>query len=198
MNTRTKDNLRFLILFPAAFTAASFLFSLLSWGRVPHVGGTAWTPASALIELGEHAAFGAVVALPTRRPVPILVATLCAMSLDVDHFGSMIGLPMDGRASHVALFAVLVTVVVFLLARRGSLGREIPTPMAASIALATFMAHLAWDAAGGGGDFRLWMPFSTAEVLISPVGGIILEVSAVALTTAVTAATGGWHRKKRS
>jgi hypothetical protein len=198
MNTRIKDNLRFLILFPAAFTAASFLFSFLSWGRVPHVAGTAWTPVTALVELGEHAAFGAMAALPTRRPVPILVATLCAMSLDVDHFGSMIGLPTDGRASHVALFAVLVTALIFLLARKGIFGRNIPTPVLVAVAPATFLAHLAWDAAGGGGNFRLWMPFSVGIVSISPVGGIILEAGAIALTTAVTAATSGWHWRKRS
>lgn len=118
MNLRDTRDLKFLILFSFVFTASAFLFSFLSWGRIA-LGPTEvpWRVSSLLIELGEHAGFGAIVALPTRKLVTILEGTICAVTIDVDHFGSVIGLPTVGRSSHAILFAVLIFVVMFLLAR---------------------------------------------------------------------------------
>ena len=182
MNLQHELNLRYLILFCIVFTASSFLFSFLSWGRAalgpPEISGSVL---SGLIELGEHAAFGALAALPTRSSINILLGAICAVSIDVDHFGSVIGLPMDGRASHAVPFALLVFVIIFLLARKGIFGKDVSPLVAGSIALTAVVSHLALDATVGGGGFPLWMPFSIDLVSIPVWGGVLLEIIAVIL-----------------
>lgn len=110
MNHHDRGGLKFLFLFSIVFAASSFFFSLLSWGHarleprpemLQYVSG-------GLVDLVEHAALGALVALPTRKKLAIVVCALAAMLIDVDHIGFMVGLPTQGRASHGVPFAVAV------------------------------------------------------------------------------------------
>lgn len=188
MNHHDRGRLKFLILFSTVFAASSFFFSLLSWGRaglgprpemLQYVSG-------GVIDLVEHAALGALAALPTRKKLAIVVCALATMLIDVDHIGFMVGLPTQGRASHGVPFAVAVFLVVFLLARKGIFGQQIRPLVLASLALASVVAHLAWDAINGGTNFPLWMPLSDKPVFVSPFGGILLELTAAGLLWAVT------------
>jgi hypothetical protein len=188
MNQQLARDLKFLVLFSIVFTASSFLFSFLSWGRAalgpPEISEQVL---SNLIELAEHAAFGVLAALPTRRAVTILTGAICAVSIDVDHLGSIVGLPTDGRASHTLLFAVLILVLIYSLTRKGILGQSTSPLVASSVALAAVVSHLALDATVGGGDFPLWMPFSNELVSFSVFGGVLLElIAGVLVWAAVT------------
>ncbi len=181
MKQQDRGDLKFLILFSAIIATSSFLFSFLSWGLAIHRIPILENKQGILIELVEHAAVGALVALPTRRKVAILTCALGAMLIDVDHIGALVGLPTDARASHAVTFAVVVVPVIFSLARKGIFGQQ-PRPLfVASLALASFIAHLAWDAIYGGADFPLWMPFSNRLVFVPPFGGVLLAITAALL-----------------
>jgi hypothetical protein len=188
MSKSRRERLGIIILFSITFAAASLLFSLLSWGRagpeprpemLPYLSG-------GLLDLVEHAVLGSIAALPTRRKLAIIICALGAVLIDVDHIGFVLGLPMQGRPSHGVTFAAVVFLIAFLLARKGILGRQIQPLVLGSLAFASVMAHLAWDAIDGGANFPLCMPFSSRLMFVSPFGGVLLELGAAVLVWAAT------------
>lgn len=187
------SNLRILILFPAVFGLSSFLFSLLSWDwtvhRAPESGsGMALsTVASLLIHMGAHAALGALVALPTRKGVLVLAGAVASMLVDMDHAGSMFGLPLGMRTSHSVFFALAAFLAVFLLSRKGFFGLSIQPLVLGSLAAAAVAAHLALDSLVGDGYFPILMPFSYRHFFLAPVWGALLEIVAIAAVWSSTA-----------
>lgn len=147
------------------------------------------------MHMGEHAALGAMAALPTLQIAPVLTAALCAMLIDVDHIGFYVGLPMEGRASHSLLFAALAAIVLFWLTRRGWFGREVRPIVAGSIALASVLAHIALDSITGDPWIPIWMPFYRGLVTVPPPVGVLIEV--IALIAVWAAATGQYRRSKQ-
>ncbi|MBI2853836.1 MAG: metal-dependent hydrolase [Chloroflexi bacterium] len=182
-------DLRLLVLYSSAFAILSFLFSLSAWGRITYVSAAGPTqvlggPTGIIIHMGEHVVLGALAALPTRNVVAILACMSAAVLVDVDHVGAFVNLPIGPRASHSIAFALLATLVIFFLARKGVFGGRIRPLVLGSIALASVLAHLSLDAVVGDGYFPMWMPFSYEHVFIPPFGGALLEVLAIGVVWA--------------
>jgi hypothetical protein len=178
---------RFVFRFVFAFTAASFLFGLLSWSRGSGNGSLPTASLALLVHLFVHGLFGIAVALPTGRRGPILAMALSAVLIDVDHLANYIGWPVPPRTSHSLFFLVLAPCILGLLARSGWLGTKVSPTMAASMAFSAVLAHLAWDALSGGETrVPLWLPFSNAPFTMNAVVGFGLELAAVAVMSAAT------------
>ena len=187
---RIISEFRFIVVFTAAFTFSSFLFSFLSWGQTfpksPGIPQLETDFTGLLVHMGEHAALGALAALPTRRSAPILTVALCAMLIDVDHIGYFTGLPMEGRANHSITFAIISPIAMSLLARKGAFGRDFTPVIAGSLALATVLAHLALDTMTNDPLIPIWSPFSEVYVAVPYTVGILLEIIAIILVWAAT------------
>ena len=192
------SKLRFTVIFTAAFTISSFLFSFLSWGQtVPgsSVISELKTDVPGLLgHMAAHALLGALAALSTLSVAPVLTAALGAMFIDVDHIGYYLELPMEGRASHSLLFAMSSGVLVFWLTRRGWFGREVPPLVASSIAVASVLAHIALDSITGDPFIPVWMPFYRGLVTVPPPVGVLIEAIAVIAVWAATIAPYRWGK----
>ncbi|MBM2831876.1 MAG: hypothetical protein HW414_928 [Dehalococcoidia bacterium] len=179
---RIISEFRFIVVFTAAFTFSSFLFSFLSWGQaIPKSPGIPQLESDftgLLVHMGIHAALGALAALPTRRASFILTVSLCAMLIDVDHTGSFLGLPMEGRANHSVLFALVAPLIISTLSYKGFLGKNITPMVGGSLALASVLAHVAFDIISGDPDIPIWSPFTAIPVTIPYFVGILLEIFA--------------------
>jgi len=158
---------------------ASFVVSLLSWSHGIGLGQFPAATTGILLHLAFHAVYGAIAAVPTRRRATIIAMALSALAIDLDHLAYYLGWPVPPRASHSLFFLVLAPILMALAARFGLLGREMSPRMAAGMALATVMSHLAWDAVTAG-ETRIpfWLPFSVRPVLFSTATGAMLEVGA--------------------
>ncbi|MBI4289822.1 MAG: hypothetical protein HY671_15525 [Chloroflexi bacterium] len=182
--------MRFIIAFSFLFSLLSFSFSFLSWDSA--AVRPAFHPIPVNLELaahmGAHAALGALAALPTLNVVAVLTGGVNAALTDVDHIGSHLGLPLEGRASHGLPFGLLVAVILYLAARKGILGRELPPVIAGCIGLASVLAHIAMDSVSGDPMMPVWMPFYRAQVAVTPPFGVLTEVAAVAIVWAASAA----------
>ncbi len=188
----------FAVRFVVAFTAASFVVSLLSWSRsaggyIPNVG------TSVLIHMVVHAVFGAVAALPTRRPGPILAMATCSMLIDIDHLAYFLGWPVPTRGSHSLLFLVVGPTLMAAMARAGLFGKGASPRLAAGMAFSATLAHLAWDAfTGSEARAPLWLPFSTVPFALSATLGSMLEIVAVAVMWLTTLSEGRRSRPRVS
>jgi len=186
-------NLRFLVLYSVVFAVFSFLFSLTSWDWASHGSSQVSSPpilgsrASLIVHMLEHAALGALVALPTRKGVVVLTGAAAAMLVDADHVGTMVSLPIGTRTAHSVVFALAAFLVIFLLSRKGVFGLDIPPLVLGSLAIGSVAAHLALDALVGDGYFPLLMPFSYRHVFFGPFVGALLEIAAIALVWGTTA-----------
>lgn len=189
---------KFVVIFTAIFTIFSFLFSFVSWGQPisdSHDISDLNTKLPGLLgHMAEHALLGALAALPTLSVAPVLTAALGAMFIDVDHVGYFSGLLMEGRTSHSLIFAVISGALVFWLTRRGWLGREVKPQVAASIAVASVLAHISLDSITGDPLIPLWMPFYRALVTVPPPGGVLIEAIAVIVVWAATVVPYRWGR----
>jgi hypothetical protein len=129
-----------------------------------------------------HAVYGGLAGLPSRRRNVVLAMAGSAMLIDVDHLAYYLGWPVPPRTSHSLCFLVLAPIIMSLAARSGILGADGSPRLAASMGLATVMAHLAWDAlTGGEAQVPFWLPVSATPVALSSAIGILLEIGAVAV-----------------
>lgn len=140
----------------------SLAFTLLSWGKSePH---PIWSQGESdltglIFHLIRHGLVGGVIALPTRRPNIILASALAALLIDVDHIG-WLGLPTVSRSTHSFGFLLLITGVMGVLARKGFLGANTPTVLAAAVAGAAVAAHIAVDIIDTEPIAPLWAPLT--------------------------------------
>ena len=177
-----------LLRFTLAYALLSLLFSLLSWGQLPP--HETWVPPLGVgmaAHTVAHALFGALAALPVRRPSLVAAGAAAVLAIDVDHLGWALGLPMVGRAAHSPGFALAAGVAMAALARRGLLGRNAPPPLVGAVAAASVPAHMVVDALGPERRVPLWAPFSFADVELAPLWGVLLLAAALLLTTAARA-----------
>jgi hypothetical protein len=185
--------------FVLAFTMASFLFTLLSWGHAsaePFWERTEVVSADLAFHLLRHALLGGLVALPTRRIDYILSGAMAALLIDVDHL-ALLGLPTVSRSSHSLGFLVLIMVTMGILARRGLLGEKAPAVLTSVVAGAAVGAHVTLDILETSGSFPIWAPLSYEMVrLTAPWAVVIFILAAIAVAAATVLETKGKSPRK--
>ncbi len=180
-----KTTLKFLVLFSVVIFACSFLFSFSSWGQ--RESGIIRRPqisSELILHEIEHAVFGAIVALPTLKTIPILAASITAVLFDADHIGYYLGLPLNGRASHSVIFLLIAFVVIYFLAKKAIFRPYGSQLKIAVLGLSAILAHLAFDGISADG-FPLLAPFSYQTVFITSIGGISIEIATIMLVAAM-------------
>src|SRR4051812_21367576 len=106
------------VTFASAFAALSLLFSLLSWGQGT-IRQVSFPPpeVSLALHMLTHALLGGLVALPSGRPQYVVAGALAAVLIDVDHLGSIAGLPMVTRTAHSFGFMAVSAIGMYALTR---------------------------------------------------------------------------------
>jgi hypothetical protein len=185
--------LRFIL----AFTAVSFLFTLLSWGRVspqPFWVGSEGDSLSLMFHLMRHALLGGMVALPTRRLNYVLAGSLAALLIDVDHLG-WLGVPTVSRSSHSLGFLVIVVMTMGILAHKGILGNKVPAVLTSVVAGAVVCAHVTLDILETQPYFPIWAPISFEMVRLTDAWAVALYGLALIAVAAASVFEGG-HLKR--
>jgi hypothetical protein len=169
------------LLFVFVYATLSFLFSLLSWGRVEGVPAVPKIGLWTVLDIILHPMAGALAALPSRRPTLIMAGALGAIFLDVDHLGLRLGLPIPGRASHALAFMALGAVAMGLFSHYRLLGQAGPPLLWGAVATASFLSHIAVDALFPNAHVPLWAPLVATPVQLSPLVGVAYQLAAMAI-----------------
>ena len=185
-----KDTIKFILKNSIIFAIVSFAFSMIG-GSFPEseftvVIGNPLVVSSITYEhvLG-HIFWGAVIGLGTLSIRYIILGGSFAIFLDSDHLLQFLDIELVSRMSHSIPFAVIVSIVFFVILR----GKDIRI---CAVAFGAVLSHIAFDvfladvALNSGTEFPLFSPFTFETVSLQGLdwlGVQIVGVSLVAITS---------------
>ena len=185
-----KDVLKFILKNSIIFALVSFGFSMIGAffpeSEFTVVIGNPLVVSSVTYEhvLG-HVFWGAIIGLGTLSIRYIIIGGSFAIFLDSDHLLQFLDIELVSRMSHSIPFAVIATIVFFVITR----GKDIRI---CAVAFGAVLSHIAFDifladvALGTGTNFPLFSPFTFETVSLQGLDWLgiqIVGVSLVAITS---------------
>ena len=185
-----KDTVKFILKNSIIFASVSFAFSMIGAlfpeSEFTVVIGNPLVVSSITYEhvLG-HVFWGAVIGLGTLSIRYIILGGSFAIFLDADHLLQFLDIELVSRMSHSIPFAIIVSIVFFIILR----GKDIRVCV---VAFAAVLSHLAFDifladvALGSATNFPLFSPFTFETVSFQGLDWLgiqIVGVSLVAITS---------------
>ena len=185
-----KDTIKFILKNSIIFAIVSFAFSMIGAffpeSEFTFVIGNPLVVSSVTYEhvLG-HIFWGAVIGLGTLSIRYIILGGSFAIFLDSDHLLQFLDIELVSRMSHSIPFAVIVSIVFFVILR----GKDIRI---CAVAFGAVLSHIAFDifladvALNSGTEFPLFSPFTFETVSFQGLdwlGVQIIGVSVVAITS---------------
>jgi len=180
-----KDVVKFLLKNSIIFASVSFAFSMIGaffpQSEFTVVIGNPLVVSSVTYEhvLG-HVFWGAIIGLGTLSIRYIILGGSFAIFLDSDHLLQFLDIELVSRMSHSIPFAILVSIVFFIILR----GKDIRI---CAVAFAAVLSHLAFDiflvdvSFGSGTKFPLFSPFTFETVPFQGLDWLGIQVIGVAL-----------------
>ena len=180
-----KDTVKFILKNSIIFASVSFAFSMIGAlfpeSEFTVVIGNPLVVSSITYEhvLG-HVFWGAVIGLGTLSIRYIILGGSFAIFLDADHLLQFLDIELVSRMSHSIPFAVIATVVFFVITR----GKDIRVCV---VAFAAVLSHLAFDifladvALGSATNFPLFSPFTFETVPFQGLDWLGIQIIGVAL-----------------
>ena len=138
-----KDEIKFLFKNSIIFAIVSFLFSMIG-AFFPEseftiiIGNPLVVSGVTFEHVFGHVFWGAVIGLGTLSIRYIVLGGSFAILLDADHLLQFLDIELVSRVSHSIPFAVIVTIVFFVLVR----GKDIRV---CAVAFAAVLSHIAFD-----------------------------------------------------
>jgi len=138
-----KDNIKFILKNSIVFGLVSFAFSAIG-GMFPEsehtfvIGNPLVVSGITVEHVMGHVFWGAVIGLATLSIRYIVLGGSFAILLDSDHLLQFLDIELVSRMSHSIPFAVVVTIVFFIVLR----GRDLRI---CAIAFSAVLSHLAFD-----------------------------------------------------
>ena len=138
-----KDEIKFLFKNSIIFAIVSFLFSMIG-AFFPEseftiiIGNPLVVSGVTFEHVFGHVFWGAVIGLGTLSIRYIVLGGSFAILLDADHLLQFLDIELVSRMSHSIPFAVIVTIVFFVLVR----GKDIRV---CAVAFAAVLSHIAFD-----------------------------------------------------
>ena len=185
-----KDLIKFILKNSIIFALVSFAFSMIG-GFFPEseftvVIGNPLVVSSVTYEhvLG-HVFWGAILGLGTLSIKYIILGGSFAIFLDSDHLLQFLDIELVSRMSHSIPFAVIVSIVFFVILR----GKDIRI---CAVAFGAVLSHIAFDifladvALNSGTEFPLFSPFTFETISLQGLDWLgiqIIGVSIVAVTS---------------
>ena len=185
-----KDGLKFILKNSIIFASVSFTFSMIGAffpeSEFTFVIGNPLVVSSVTYEhvLG-HIFWGAVIGLGTLSIRYIILGGSFAVFLDADHLLQFLDIELVSRMSHSIPFAIIVTIVFFIVTR----GRNIRICV---VAFGAVLSHLAFDifladiGFGNTTTFPLFSPFSLERIEFGGLDWLGIEIIGVAIVAVVS------------
>lgn len=185
-----KDSIKFILKNSIVFALVSFAFSMIGAffpeSEFTFVIGNPLVVSSVTYEhvLG-HVFWGAIIGLGTLSIRYIILGGSFAIFLDSDHLLQFLDIELVSRMSHSIPFAVIVSIVFFVILR----GKDIRICV---VAFGAVLSHIAFDifladvALNSGTEFPLFSPFTFETVSLQGLDWLgiqIIGVSIVAVTS---------------
>ncbi len=185
-----KDSIKFILKNSIVFALVSFAFSMIGAffpeSEFTFVIGNPLVVSSVTYEhvLG-HVFWGAIIGLGTLSIRYIILGGSFAIFLDSDHLLQFLDIELVSRMSHSIPFAVIVSIVFFVILR----GKDIRI---CAVAFGAVLSHIAFDifladvALNSGTEFPLFSPFTFETVSLQGLDWLgiqIIGVSIVAVTS---------------
>ena len=185
-----KDSIKFILKNSIVFALVSFAFSMIGAffpeSEFTFVIGNPLVVSSVTYEhvLG-HIFWGAIIGLGTLSIRYIILGGSFAIFLDSDHLLQFLDIELVSRMSHSIPFAVIVSIVFFVILR----GKDIRI---CAVAFGAVLSHIAFDifladvALNSGTEFPLFSPFTFETVSLQGLDWLgiqIIGVSIVAVTS---------------
>ena len=127
-----------------------------------------------------HVFWGAIVGLGTLSIRYIILGGSFAIFLDSDHLLQFLDIELVSRMSHSIPFAVIATVVFFVITR----GKDIRI---SAVAFGAVLSHIAFDifladvTFGSPTDFPLFSPFTFETVSLQGLDWLVIQIVGVSL-----------------
>ena len=185
-----KDIIKFILKNSIIFAFVSFAFSMIGAffpeSEFTVVIGNPLVVSSVTYEhvLG-HIFWGAIIGLGTLSIRYIILGGSFAIFLDSDHLLQFLDIELVSRMSHSIPFAIIVSIVFFVILR----GKDIRI---CAVAFAAVLSHLAFDifladvAFGSSTKFPLFSPFTFETVPFQGLDWLGIQVIGVALVAIVS------------
>ena len=185
-----KDEIKSLFKNSIIFATVSFVFSMIG-AFFPEseftviIGNPLVVSGVTYEHVFGHVFWGAVIGLGTLSIRYIILGGSFAILLDADHLLQFLDIELVSRMSHSIPFAVIVTIVFFVVAR----GKDIRV---CAVAFAAVLSHIAFDifladvTLGSDTEFPLFSPFTFETVSFQGLDWLgiqIVGVSLVAITS---------------
>ena len=180
-----RDTVKFILKNSIIFALVSFGFSMIG-GLFPDsehtsVIGNPLVVSNVTYEhvLG-HIFWGALIGLGTLSIRYIIVGASFALLIDADHLLQFLDIELVSRMSHSIPFAVIVTIVFFVIAR----GKDIRV---CAVAFAAVLSHIAFDifladvTLGSDTQFPLFSPFTFEPVSFQGLDWLVIQIIGVSL-----------------
>ena len=180
-----RDTVKFILKNSIIFALVSFGFSMIG-GLFPDsehtsVIGNPLVVSNVTYEhvLG-HIFWGALIGLGTLSIRYIIVGASFALLIDADHLLQFLDIELVSRMSHSIPFAIIVTIVFFVILR----GKDIRV---CAVAFAAVLSHIAFDifladvALGSDTQFPLFSPFTFETVSLQGLDWLVIQIVGVSL-----------------
>jgi hypothetical protein len=193
-----KDVLKFILKNSIIFAIVSFVFSIIGAffpeSEFTVVIGNPLVVSGVTYEhvLG-HIFWGAIIGLGTLSIRYIILGGSFAIFLDSDHLLQFLDIELVSRMSHSIPFAVIATVVFFVITR----GKDIRI---SAVAFGAVLSHIAFDifladvTFGSPTDFPLFSPFTFETVSLQGLDWLVIQIVGVSLV----AITSYFYKRKES
>ena len=184
-----KDSIKFILKNSIVFALVSFAFSMIGAffpeSEFTFVIGNPLVVSSVTYEhvLG-HIFWGAIIGLGTLSIRYIILGGSFAIFLDSDHLLQFLDIELVSRMSHSIPFAVIVSIVFFVILRRKDI-------RICAVAFGAVLSHIAFDifladvALNSGTEFPLFSPFTFETVSLQGLDWLGIQIIGV-LIVAVT------------
>ena len=185
-----KDLIKFILKNSIIFALVSFAFSMIG-GFFPEseftvVIGNPLVVSSVTYEhvLG-HVFWGAIIGLGTLSIRYIILGGSFAIFLDSDHLLQFLDIELVSRMSHSIPFAVIVSIVFFVILR----GKDIRI---CAVAFGAVLSHIAFDifladvALNSGTEFPLFSPFTFETISFQGLDWLGIQIIGVSIVAIVS------------
>ena len=191
-----KDIIKFILKNSIIFAFVSFAFSMIG-AFFPEseftvvIGNPLVVSAVTYEHVLGHVFWGAVIGLGTLSIRYIILGGSFAIFIDSDHLLQFLDIELISRMSHSIPFAVIVSIVFFVIIR----GKDIRM---CAVAFAAVLSHLAFDifladvAFGSGTKFPLFSPFTFETVPFQGLDWLSIQIIGVA----IVAITSYFYKRK--
>jgi hypothetical protein len=185
-----KDSIKFILKNSIIFALVSFGFSMI--GALFPESEFTFVIGNPLVVSGityehvlGHIFWGAIIGLGTLSIRYIILGGSFAIFLDADHLLQFLDIELVSRMSHSIPFAVIVSIVFFVILR----GKDIRI---CAVAFGAVLSHIAFDifladvALNSGTEFPLFSPFTFETVSFQGLDWLAIQIVGVSLVVIVS------------